>query len=229
MEHEQNKIKAILETLGNAVVETPGASSLCIVKSGREQAATILIQTENPKHLVATLAAALETTPMLMAYLKTALNLVEQLQSIKASYNFESGGIATNDHSEGSEVIVPFDKYFEGTMRPDPNREPVKGILDIIKERTPIKFTVNGNVLSIFDNDFPYTIQKGYIKRCIKKEACNVTILLECDFFPNSGGIRTFKISDERTYFYCSEASEKALPVIICTKQESDETNTPEH
>jgi len=104
----------------------------------------------------------------------------------------------------------------------------------------PIKFTLNGNVLSIFDNDFPYTIQRGHIKRCVRQEINNVTILLECDFVTNGWGIRTFKISDERTYFYCSEAAEKTyfycseaaektLPVIICTKQESDETNTPEH
>jgi len=180
----------------------------------------------------ALLAALVGITPMLMAYLKTALNLVEQLQAIKASNNFDSGGIVTNEHSAGGEYIVPTYKEFSGTMQPDPNRPPVKGILDIIKDKvneTPIKFTLNGNVLSIFDNDFPCTIQQGHIKRCIKQEACNVTILLECDFFPNGGGIRTFKISDERTYFYCSEAAEKALPVIICTKQESDETNTPEH
>jgi len=34
-----------------------------------------------------------------------------------------------------------------------------------------------------------------------------------------------------RTFFIYKgkEVAEKALPVIICTKQESDETNTPEH
>jgi len=270
--------------------------------------------------------------------LKRAMDLSVKLNTMRASNNFESGGIVTNEHSESGEYIVPVHKEFSGTMQPDPNIPPVKGILDIIKNdantpvikfvlkngvlnllddeiylsmpfedgkifytnsqlrsdykiknlslknahtiakdafeyvcqfsrtngvaskypikgpvcyeycvqakksgqmvriykfeevnEAPIKFTLNGNVLSIFDNDFPYTIQRGYIKRCIKHEVNNVPTFLECDFFYNNGDISTFTVSDERTYFYCSEAAEKALQVIICTKQESDETNTSEH
>jgi len=199
-------------------LESAKQKALYIAIEAASKTLADLVAQSNDDHLIT-----------MILILKRAMDLSVKLNTMRVSDNFESGGIITNEHSEGGEVIVPFDKYLKGTMQPDPNRPPVKGILDIIKENSPIKFTLNGNVLSIFDNDFPCTIQRGYIKRCVRREINNVTILLECDFFPNSGGIRTFKISDERTYFYCSEVAEKALPVIICTKQESDETNTPEH
>jgi len=232
-----------MDSLHKAVVETPGAAALCIVKSGHEQAATILIQTENPKHLVATLAAALETTPMLMAYLKTALNLVEQLQAIKASNNFESGGILTNEHSAGGEYIVPAHKEFSGTMQPDPNRPPVKGILDIIKDEanTPvIKFILKNGVLNLLDDEIylsmpfedgkifytnsqlrsDYKIKNLSLKKAhtIAKDAFEYV----CQFSRTNGVASKYPIKGPACYEYCVQAKKSGQMVRIYKCEETN-------